>query len=128
LINKVILTGRLVADPEIVNTQSTTSVVKVRIAVDRKGREKETDFFDCVAFGKTGDFVATYLNKGRMVAIVGNLRVRSYDAQDGSKRKVWEIIIDEAHPLDSRKIEQGEQSTAPQKQAVVDEIEDPFAE
>ena len=127
MLNKVILTGRLVADPEVVNTQSATSVVKVRIAVDRKGREKETDFFDCVAFGKTGDFAATYLNKGRMVAIVGNLRVRSYDAQDGSKRKVWEIIIDEAHPLDSRKTEQGEQSTPAQKPVVVDDIEDPFA-
>lgn len=127
MLNKVILTGRLVADPEVVNTQSATSVVKIRIAVDRKGREKETDFFDCVAFGKTGDFAATYLNKGRMVAIVGNLRVRSYDAQDGTKRKVWEIIIDEAHPLDSRKIEQGEQSTPVQKPVVVDDIEDPFA-
>lgn len=127
MLNKVILTGRLVADPEVVNTQSATSVVKVRIAVDRKGREKETDFFDCVAFGKTGDFAATYLNKGRMVAIVGNLRVRSYDAQDGSKRKVWEIIIDEAHPLDSRKVEQGEQSTPTQKPIVTDDIEDPFA-
>jgi len=127
VLNKVILTGRLVADPEVINTQSTTSVVKVRVAVDRKGREKETDFFDCVAFGKTGDFVATYLNKGRMVALVGNLRVRSYDAQDGSKRKVWEIIIDEAHPLDSRKIEQGEQSTPSQKPVATDDIEDPFA-
>jgi len=46
MLNKVILTGRLVADPEVVNTQSATSVVKVRIAVDRKGREKETDFSD----------------------------------------------------------------------------------
>lgn len=127
MLNKVILTGRLVADPEVVNTQSATSVVKVRVAVDRKGREKETDFFDCVAFGKTGDFVATYLNKGRMVAIMGNLRVRSYDAQDGSKRKVWEIIIDEAHPLDSRKTEQGEQSTPARKPVATDDIEDPFA-
>ena len=127
MLNKVILTGRLVADPEVVNTQSATSVVKVRIAVDRKGREKETDFFDCVAFGKTGDFAATYLNKGRMVAIVGNLRVRSYDAQDGSKRKVWEIIIDEAHPLDSRKVEQGEQSMPARKPVATDDIEDPFA-
>jgi single-strand DNA-binding protein len=127
MLNKVILTGRLVADPEVVNTQSATSVVKVRIAVDRKGREKETDFFDCVAFGKTGDFVATYLNKGRMVAIIGNLRVRSYDAKDGTKKKVWEIIIDEAHPLDSRKIETVEQSMPDQKPVAIDEIEDPFA-
>jgi single-strand DNA-binding protein len=127
MLNKVILTGRLVADPEVVNTQSATSVVKVRIAVDRKGREKETDFFDCVAFGKTGDFVATYLNKGRMIAIIGNLRVRSYDAKDGTKKKVWEIIIDEAHPLDSRKIETVEQSMPDQKPVAIDEIEDPFA-
>ena len=128
MLNKVILTGRLVADPEVVQTSGSTPIVKLRVAVDRKGREKETDFFDCTAFGKTADFVATYFTKGRMVALVGQLRVRSYEAKDGSKRKVWEIVIDEIHPLDSRKTEQGEQSTAPQKQAVVDEIEDPFAE
>ncbi len=127
MLNKVILTGRLVADPEIVNTQSATSVVKVRIAVDRKGREKETDFFDCTAFGKTAEFVETYLNKGRMVALVGQLRVRSYDAKDGTKRKVWEIVIDEIHPLDSRKVESQEQPTRTSAPVATDDIEDPFA-
>ena len=127
MLNKVILTGRMVADPEAVQTAGSTSITKVRVAVDRKGREKETDFFDCTAFGKTAEFVETYLNKGRMVALVGQLRVRSYDAKDGSKRKVWEIVIDEIHPLDSRKVEQGEQSTPTQKPVVTDDIEDPFA-
>lgn len=127
MLNKVILTGRMVADPEPVQTAGSTSITKVRVAVDRKGREKETDFFDCTAFGKTAEFVETYLNKGRMVALVGQLRVRTYDAKDGSKRKVWEIVIDEIHPLDSRKVEQGEQSMPAQKPVVVDDIEDPFA-
>ena len=127
MLNKVILTGRMVADPEAVQTAGSTSITKVRVAVDRKGREKETDFFDCTAFGKTAEFVETYLNKGRMVALVGQLRVRSYDAKDGSKRKVWEIVIDEIHPLDSRKVEQGEQSMPIQKPVVTDDIEDPFA-
>jgi single-strand DNA-binding protein len=127
LLNKVILTGRLVADPEVVQTSGSTPVVKVRVAVDRKGREKETDFFDCTAFGKTADFLATYFTKGRMVALMGQLRVRTYDAKDGTKRKVWEIVIDEIHPMDSRKSEQGEQSKPAQTTVPVDDIEDPFA-
>lgn len=127
MINKVILTGRMVADPEPVQTSGNTAITKVRVAVDRKGREKETDFFDCTAFGKTAEFVETYLNKGRMVALIGQLRVRSYDAKDGTKRKVWEIVIDEIHPLDSRKIENNEQSAPAQRQVATDDIEDPFA-
>lgn len=127
MLNKVILTGRLVADPEVVNTSSATAVVKVRIAVDRKGREKETDFFDCTAFGKTADFVSAYFTKGRMVGLIGQLRVRSYDAKDGSKRKVWEIIIDDIHHLDSRPSENASPQQPQSQAAVNDEIEDPFA-
>ena len=101
MFNKVILIGRLVADPEVLNTQSTTSVVKVRIAVDRKGREKEMDIFDCVAFGRIANFVSINLYKDRLVTIIGTLRVRSYVAEDESNRQVWEIIIDEALPFNS---------------------------
>jgi single-strand DNA-binding protein len=128
LLNKVILTGRMVADPEPVQTSGSTSITKVRVAVDRKGREKETDFFDCTAFGKTAEFVETYLNKGRMVALVGQLRVRSYDAKDGTKRKVWEIVIDEIHPLDSRKTSDEPVAASSGKMPIAtDDIEDPFA-
>ena len=62
-----------------------------------------------------------------MVALVGQLRVRSYDAKDGSKRKVWEIVIDEIHPLDSRKVESQEQPTRTSTPVATDDIEDPFA-
>lgn len=128
MLNKVILTGRMVADPEPVQTSGNTAITKVRVAVDRKGREKETDFFDCTAFGKTAEFIETYLNKGRMVALIGQLRVRSYDAKDGSKRKVWEIVVDEIHPLDSRKTTDEPVTTSSGKMSVTtDDIEDPFA-
>lgn len=140
MLNKVLLTGRLVADPEIVETKTGTSVTKLCIAVDRKGREKETDFFDCVAFGRTAEFCSTYLNKGRLVGVAGQLRMRSYEAKDGTKRKVYEIAVDEAHPLDSRKAAEGATETgggANHKASYTssasqanDEfsIEDPFAE
>lgn len=137
MLNKVLLTGRLVADPEIVETKNGTSVTKLRIAVDRKGREKETDFFDATAFNRTAEFASTYLDKGRMIALVGQLRVRSYQANDGTNRKVWEIVVDEVHPLDSRKpgseTAAGSGNTASYSQSKPKsnddfDIEDPFAE
>jgi len=137
MLNKVLLTGRLVADTEIVETKNGTSVTKLRIAVDRKGREKETDFFDATAFNRTAEFASTYLDKGRMIALVGQLRVRSYQANDGTNRKVWEIVVDEVHPLDSRKTNSetavgsaGKASYTPSNAQANDgfDIEDPFAE
>lgn len=138
MLNKVLLTGRLVADPEIVETKNNTPVTKLRIAVDRKGREKETDFFDATAFNRTAEFASTYLDKGRMVALVGQLRVRSYQANDGTNRKVWEIVVDEIHPLDSRKsntetagTNASQSSYTPSKAKANDDgfdIEDPFAD
>ena len=137
MLNKVILTGRLVADPEIVDTKTGTSVTKLRIAVDRKGREKETDFFDCTAFGRTAEFCSSYLHKGRMIGLMGQLRIRQYTANDGTNRKSWEIVVDEAHPLDSRKNTDTTTTVQNTNEIVyknttatndLDDIEDPFAE
>lgn len=138
MLNKVLLTGRLVADPETVTAKTGTQLSKMRIAVDRRGKEKETDFFDLVAFGKTSEFASAYLEKGRMIALVGQLRVRSYEANDGTKRNAWEIVVDEIHPLDSRKTETtndfgmkasytSTKHKASDKDSL-DGIEDPFAE
>lgn len=137
MINKVFVTGRLVATPEVIDTKTGTSVTKLCVAVDRKGREKETDFFDCVAFGRTAEFCSTYLDKGRLVGVVGQLRIRQYEAKDGTKRKVFEIVVDEAHPLDSRKNAEGTTETSGGKSHAASytagknddfDIEDPFAE
>lgn len=125
MINCITLTGRLCSDPEHRQSPGGMATAKLSIAVDRKGREKETDFFDAVAFGKNADFACTYLKKGQLVGIVGSLRMRQYTAKDGSNRKVVEINIDKIDALTWPKAEEG---TAPVKQAVSnDDIEDPFA-
>jgi single-strand DNA-binding protein len=131
MLNRVVLIGRLVADPEHRMTQSGKGVANLRVAVDRKGREKETDFFDVTAWGQSADFAATYLSKGRLVAIEGRLQVRQYTDKDNTQRKVWEVVSDSIQPLDSgkTKAEGGHQQPAAHSSSASsdEEIEDPFA-
>ena len=94
----VILMGRLVADPELKTTQSGLEVTSFRIAVDRayvkSGEERKADFIDIVAWRKTAVFVCQYFSKGKPIAIKGSLQQRSYDAKDGSKRYVTEVVAE----------------------------------
>lgn len=105
-LNKVILAGRLTAAPELKQTPNGVSVLPFSLAVDRsyakQGEEKQTDFIDCVAWRQTAEFVAKYFNKGDPLCIAGTLRKRSYDAKDGTKRYVTEVIVDEAHYVESK--------------------------
>ena len=83
MLNRVILMGRLVADPELRQTTSGISVASFRIAVDRnfqsKGSaERQADFIPCVAWRQTAEFVSKYFSKGRMIAVEGSLQSRSY--------------------------------------------------
>lgn len=96
--NKAILMGRLVRDPEIRYTQGAkpTSVCRYRIAVSRgykKDGEPDSDFFTCVAFGGRADFVSKYFKKGSMIAVVGQIQNREYTAKDGTNRRETEIIV-----------------------------------
>jgi single-strand DNA-binding protein len=131
MLNKAFLIGRLVADPEHRQTQSGKGVANLRVAVDRKGREKETDFFDVTAWGQSADFACTYLSKGRLVAVEGRIQVRQYTDKDNAQRKVWEIVADSIQPLDSgkAKAEGGYQQSASHSPSAgaTEEIEDPFA-
>ena len=110
--NKVILIGNLASDPEAFTTQSGISRSTFRIAVQRRFANaqgvREADFFTIVAWRQTADFCNRYLTKGRRVAVEGSIQNRSYDAQDGSKRYVTEIIADNIEALGSR--EDGQQS------------------
>lgn len=81
--NKVILMGRLTADPELRQTQNGTSVCRFTVAVNRKFADKQTgerqaDFVNCIARAKTAEFVSRYFNKGQMIAVEGELRTGSY--------------------------------------------------
>lgn len=101
MINKVILTGRLVADPERKETNS-GEYARYRIAVPRKYKRDETDFFDCVAFGKSAEFAVKYMQKGGLYSVIGRLQSGSYTKQDGTKVKTVDIIVDEQGFLESK--------------------------
>lgn len=97
MINSVVLMGRLVRDPEIRTTASGKSVCSFSLAVERdfqRSEEKTADYFDCVAWGNTAEFVGKYFHKGRMIALQGRLQARTYRDREGNNRKVVEVIAD----------------------------------
>ncbi|MBI1390462.1 MAG: single-stranded DNA-binding protein [bacterium] len=104
MLNRIILIGRLVADPEIRYTQTGVAVVNFRIAVDRPYKnasgEKETDFINIVAWRKLAELVNQYLNKGRLVAIEGSLQMRRYQTKEGDNRTAYEVQADNIQFLD----------------------------
>jgi single-strand DNA-binding protein len=103
--NKAILIGNLVADPELRRTASDLPVCTFRIAVQRRFANqqgvREADFFNIVAWRQTAELCAKFLTKGRKVGVIGAIQNRSYDAQDGTKRYVTEIVADEVEFLGS---------------------------
>lgn len=92
--NIVILTGRMTKDAETKTLSTGSTITSFTLAVDRGGKSKETDFIDCKAWGKTGDFVSQYFSKGKPITVVGKIQTRTYEAQDGSKRKVVDVLVD----------------------------------
>ncbi|MBT9259476.1 MAG: single-stranded DNA-binding protein [Clostridiales bacterium] len=105
--NKVFLIGRLARDPELRYTAAGTPVGKFTLAVDRNFQnangERETDFIDVVVWRQLAETCANHLAKGRLVAVAGRLQIRSYDAQDGQRRRVAEVVAEEVKFLDKRK-------------------------
>ena len=95
IINKVVLLGRLTKDPELrYASGSGTAVCRFTVAITRQFKKDETDFINCVAFGKTGETIAQYLTKGRQIAVTGAIRTGSYDAQDGTKRYTTDVAVE----------------------------------
>ncbi len=106
MLNKIIVMGRLTHDPELRRTGSGTPVCSFSIACDRdfksQSGEKETDFFDVVAWRTTGEFVSKYFTKGRMVVVEGRLQIREWQDKEGNKRRSAEINADNVYFGDSR--------------------------
>lgn len=107
MLNKIILMGRLVRDPELRNTATGTPVASFTIAVDRdfksQSGEKETDFIDIVAWRNTADFVSKYFSKGRVAAVEGRLQIRSWTDKEGNKRRTAEVVADNVYFGDSKR-------------------------
>lgn len=99
MLNKAILMGRLTRDPELRHTQSNTAVTSFTLAIDRdrKGpnNERQTDFIDCVAWGRTAEFVKQWFSKGMMAIVVGRIQSRNWEDKNGNKRVAIEINADE---------------------------------
>ncbi len=98
MLNYAIIMGRLVADPELRQTQTGISVTSFTVAVERafvkQGEERQADFIDVVAWRQTAEFITRYFQKGSMIAIHGSIQTSSYEDKNGNKRKRVEIIAD----------------------------------
>ncbi len=107
MLNVVVLTGRLVADPELRHTSSDLAVTTFTIAVNRRyaraGEERQTDFIDIVAWRSNAEFVCKYFQKGSLIAIEGSIQTRTYQDKDGKNRKVFEVVANNVQFAESKK-------------------------
>ena len=108
MMNRVMLQGRLVIDPELRQTASGVPVASFRIAVDRDFKnketgEKETDFINVVAWRSTAEFIARSFTKGRMILVEGRLQIRKYTDKDGNNRTTAEVVADAVHFGDAKR-------------------------
>ena len=108
MLNHITIMGRLVRDPELRRTGSGVAVTNFCVAVDRDyvakdGGERKTDFINCFAWRGTGEFIAKYFTKGRMIVVDGRLEMRHWTDKDGNKRTSAEINVDNAYFGDSKR-------------------------
>ena len=107
MLNKIIIMGRLVRDPELRRTQGGTAVTSFRLAVDRDYKaddgSRQADFFDVVAWRSTAEFVSKYFTKGRMAVVSGRLQIRNWTDKEGNKRRSAEVVADNVYFGDSKR-------------------------
>ena len=103
MLNTVVLVGRLCTQPESKQTTSGTTVGNFRIAVNRRGKSDEADFFNVVCFEKTAQFVTQYVDKGALVGVEGRLQSRTYQKENGDNVHVVEVIANSVQALESKR-------------------------
>ena len=108
MLNRIIIMGRLVRDPDLRTTQNGTPVTSFTLAVDRdyKSRdsgEKSTDFIDVVAWRQTAEFICKYFSKGRMAVAEGRLQIRDWKDREGNNRRSAEVVADNVYFGDSKR-------------------------
>ena len=133
-LNKAIIAGRLTADPELKTTPSGLSVTSFTVAVDRRfGKEKQTDFINCVAWRSTAEFITKYFSKGNSICVCGSIQTRNYTDKNGNKRTAVEVVAEEAtfcegkkNTADGVEMPEAEHYTQPEAYAEADESDLPF--
>lgn len=133
MLNRITVMGRMTRDLELRRTNSGTAVTSFSIACDRDfksdGGDREVDFFDCVAWRSTAEYVSKYFTKGRMAVVAGRLQTREWTDKNGNKRKATEIVAESVYFGDSKRDGAAQQSySAPQESfaELPDEAEIPF--
>jgi single-strand DNA-binding protein len=131
--NKVILMGRLTANPELKQTQGGVSVTSFNIAVDRKVKDSPCDFITIVAWRQTAEFICKYFKKGSAILVCGELQTRSWTDNNGSKRTATEVVANEVSFCESKKETEGTYTpdayktpSAPNFEAIKDDADLPF--
>ena len=114
--NKVILLGRLTRDPEVRYTQNNTIFATFSVAVRKRFKSEDgddADFINVITWNKTAEFVSMYFKKGMQIALSGRLQTRSYDANDGTKRYVTEVVAEEVEFAESKRSFDESEGSAP---------------
>ena len=128
MLNQVALMGRLTKDLELRVTNSGTSVATFSIAVDRdfaaEGKEKETDFINCVAWKYTAEFISKYFTKGSLISVIGRLQMRSYTNKNDEKVTVYEVVVDRAYFCGGKEKEDPEKAPPKSKSKFIEMDED----
>ena len=118
--NKVILMGRVVRDPDnrYSHGENTTCVARYTLAVDRKFKQEgqpNADFINCIAFGKLGEFAEKYLRQGIKIAVTGRIQTGSYTNKDGQKVYTTDVIVEEQEFCESKSSNQSQKNERPQQ-------------
>ena len=115
--NKVILVGRLVFEPEAKQSQNGVTTLNTRMAVSRNDKDKTTDFINIHAFGTTAEFISKYFRKGDPISVSGKLQTSTWEKQDGTKVNETYVLVNEVAFVPSKKDEGQSQAPNPPKQA-----------
>lgn len=129
--NKAVLIGRLTKEPDLRYTSTGLPVVVFSLAVDRNFKnangEKETDFISCQAWRQTAELIAKYCHKGNRIACSGRIQTRSWTADDGQKRYVTEVVVEEVTFLESKNtIPEGQAPASMNHFTAIEDDEVPF--
>jgi single-strand DNA-binding protein len=120
MLNRVVLMGRLTADPELKVTPNGVSVTSFSIAVDRsyvkQGEERKADFINIVCWKNTAEFVCRYFGKGSLIALEGQLQSRTYQAKDGTNRYVVEVVANNISFTGEKREQSNSQEYQPQQE------------
>jgi single-strand DNA-binding protein len=124
-LNKVVLAGRLVADPELKQTQSGIPVMSFTLAINRRivsksadgTQTQQTDFINMVAWRQTAEFISRYFRKGSALCVSGSIQTRNWTDNQGQKRYATEVVVDEAMFVDSRNEGQSQRQDSPNNQS-----------